>query len=154
MSNVKMRVKRIHPDAILPKYATPGAACFDLHAIGPIDRFYDGQEIGEQPVTIETGLAFEVPENHVMLIFSRSGHGFKHDTRLANCVGVIDSDYRGEVKVRLTRDGSWETRPLSVRPGDRVAQAMLIPLPTVDIELADELSTTERGAGGFGSTGS
>lgn len=150
---MKLKVQKLHPDAILPKYATAGAACFDLHAVGPVDPFYDSQEIGEQPLTIETGLAVEVPENHVMLIFSRSGHGFKHDTRLANCVGVIDSDYRGELMVRLTRDGGWDTKPLRVRPGDRIAQAMLVPIPRVELELVEDLSTTERGAGGFGSTG-
>lgn len=150
---MKLKFKKIHPDAIKPKYATQGAACFDLHAVGPIDPFYDSQEVGEQPLTIDTGLAFEVPKNHVMLVFSRSGHGFKHDTRLANCVGVIDSDYRGELKVRLTRDGSWETKPLRVRPGDRIAQAMIVPIPEVELEEVDELSDTERGTGGFGSTG-
>ena len=150
---MKLKVKKLHPDAILPKYATDGAACFDLHALGPADRFYDGQEITEQPLTLETGLAFEVPKGHVMLIFSRSGHGFMNDTRLANCVGVIDSDYRGEVMVRLTRDGAWETKPLRVRPGDRIAQAMIVPIPQVELELVDELTSTERGTGGLGSTG-
>lgn len=150
---MKLNVKKTHPDAILPRYATPGAACFDLHTLGPADPFYDKQEIGEQPVTFQTGLAFEIPQGHVMLIFSRSGHGFNHDTRLANCVGVIDSDYRGEVMVRLTRDGSWETKCLGIRPGDRIAQAMIVPIPRVELVLVDELSTTERGAGGLGSTG-
>lgn len=150
---MQLKVKKLHPEAITPKYATPGAACFDLHAVGFPDPLYEGQQITDQPITIETGLAFEVPHGHVMLIFSRSGHGFKNDTRLANCVGVIDSDYRGEVMVRLTRDGSWETHPLRVRPGDRIAQAMVVPYPRVEFIESDSLTDTERGDGGFGSTG-
>lgn len=86
-----------------------------------------------------------------MMVYSRSGHGFKSDTRLANCVGVIDSDYRGELMVKLTYDGN-ECGEL-IQPGDRIAQAMIIPVEQVQFELADELSDTERGTGGFGSTG-
>ena len=86
---MQLKVKRLNPAAQLPEYATPGAACFDLRAItGGIAS--DGM-----PLAIATGLAFEVPAGFAMLIFSRSGHGFKNNTRLANCVGVIDSDYTG-----------------------------------------------------------
>ncbi len=146
---VQVKVKKLHPDAILPKFATAGAACFDLAAIdcGQQSPIYQG--IGH---TFRTGLSFEVPAGHVMLIFSRSGHGFKNDTRLANCVGVIDSDYRGEVQVRLTND-SCQTDVLRINPGDRIAQAMILPIPAVELVEADDLSDTERGAGGFGSTG-
>lgn len=84
----------------------------------------------------------------------RSGHGFKFATRLANCVGVIDSDYRGEVAVRLTADQMPEHEaPLMVSPGDRVAQAIIVPFPRVAFEWAETLSETDRGASGFGSTG-
>lgn len=151
---MKLKIKKTRPDAIVPKYATSGAACFDLHAAD--DRF---EHIGPcsvrsmDPVTFGTGLSFEVPEGFVLLIFSRSGHGFNHDTRLANCVGVIDSDYRGEVKVRLSRDTSTDTAGIIVRPGDRIAQAMLVQIPRVELEVVEELTTTERGAAGFGSTG-
>lgn len=152
---MELKFKKTHPEATTPRYATPGSACFDLHAVGPDDRFLDTQVISERnPISVDTGLAFEVPEGYVMLVFSRSGHGFKHDTRLANCVGVVDSDYRGSVQIRLTRDKSWSTHPLRVRHGDRIAQAMIVPIPAVTLTQVDELSTTERGAGGFGSTGS
>lgn len=134
-------VKRLHPEAKLPVYASAGAACFDLSAlhggeVSPTGRF-------------RTGLAFEVPVGHVMLVFSRSGQGFNHDVRLANCVGVIDSDYRGEVQVKLAADGA----PFNVMQGDRIAQAMVLPVQQMAFVEVDELGSTERGAGGFGSTG-
>lgn len=85
-----------------------------------------------------------------MLIFSRSGHGFNYGARLANCVGVIDSDYRGEVKVKITCD---ESRGIVMERGARIAQAMIVPVPRVHFDEVAELSPTERGTGGFGSTG-
>lgn len=90
-----------------------------------------------------------------MLVFSRSGHGFIFDTRLANSVGVIDADYRGSVKVKLTCDIDTADAmpPLFVRPGDRVAQAIILPYEKVEFIEADELTDTARGTGGFGSTG-
>ena len=147
-----LKIKKLHPDAIVPKYATPGAACFDLHAIDvaaddvglPVD-FAPGYSC-----RFRTGLAFEVPQGWVMLIFSRSGHGFKNNVRLSNCVGVIDSDYRGEVQVQLHNEGEeW----FSVSKNDRIAQAMLVRADQWAFELSDDLSETERGEGGFGSTG-
>lgn len=148
---MQLKVKKLHAAAILPKYATDGAACFDLHAVAP-DEWAIYPTV---PTTVRTGLSFEIPTGYVMLIFSRSGHGFKHDTRLANCVGVIDSDYRGEVMVKLTRDPNADTpiAPLRFRHGDRIAQAMVVPYPRVEFIEADSLTDTERGAGGFGSTG-
>ena len=143
-----IKFKKVHPAAILPKYQTAGAACFDLHACN------NGAVLTGMPVSFRTGLSVEIPDGHVMLVFSRSGHGFKNDTRLANCVGVIDSDYRGEIMVRLTRDDcDTGAEILAANPGDRIAQAMIVPLPRVEIVEVDELSGTERGAGGFGSTG-
>lgn len=139
---MQIKVKKLDPDARLPVYGTNGAGCFDLAALSPA-------EIWEARI-IRTGLSFEIPEGHVMLIFSRSGHGFKNDVRLANCVGVIDADYRGEVMVKLTNDG---TQRFEIEPGDRIAQAMVIPFPRVTFEEVEELSSTERGEGGFGSTG-
>lgn len=150
---MKVRIKKLHPDATIPTYGTAGAACFDLPVFAPDCRPTTlGGEDGVCAIaeTFGTGLSFEIPQGHVMLVFSRSGHGFKHDVRLANCVGVIDSDYRGEVCVRLSADTH---RELTIAHGDRIAQAMIIPVEQVQFELADELSDTERGAGGFGSTG-
>ncbi len=143
MLNIKVR--RCHPDAVLPAYATEGAACFDLHTIT------EGSPI---PVLVcRTGLQFEIPPGWVMKIYSRSGHGFKHNVRLANCIGVIDSDYRGEVIVKLTHDGDWMGHPFYVRKGERIAQAMLERVAPVVMTEVAELSETTRGAGGFGSTG-
>ncbi len=145
---MQVKIKKLHPDAIVPKYATPGAACFDLAAL---DEWCDSISIGDT-ATFRTGLSFEVPKDHVMLIFSRSGHGFKNDIRLANCVGVIDSDYRGEVAVKLTRD-KFSGPTIQVQHSDRIAQALILPVEQVEFVEADELSDTERGTGGFGSTG-
>ena len=89
-----------------------------------------------------------------MLVFSRSGQGFKDAVRLANCTGVIDSDYRGDVKVKLQRDHAEHDLPVFVDHGDRIAQAMIIPVEQAQFEVVDELSETQRGTGGFGSTGS
>lgn len=153
---MKLKIKKLHPAAIIPKFATEGAACFDLHALAVDGDFHIGSNVwATDPVLCETGLAFEVPPGHAMLIFSRSGHGFNDDVRLANCVGVIDSDYRGEVKVKLTcdRDVEYTTSPFHIKPGDRIAQAMIIELPHIQIEEVEELSDTARGTGGFGSTG-
>lgn len=145
-----LRMKRTHPDARHPFYASKGAACFDLCAVG----------LGHHQVTLQpgqahtfrTGWAFEVPEGWAMMIYSRSGHGFKNDARLANCVGVIDSDYRGEVQVRLTADAHGNG--IGVGDGERIAQAMLVQVRQFSlVEHHGELTTTERGAGGFGSTG-
>jgi len=144
---MELKVKKLHPDAVIPKYATDGAACFDLVAIGGTEphEFDDWADI------YRTGLAFEVPPGWVMLIFSRSGHGFKLGMRLSNCVGVIDSDYRGEVKVSIRDDSCMGHH---VDAGQRIAQAMLVQIPRLDLVEVAELSSTDRGAGGFGSTGS
>ncbi len=146
---IEIKVKRLHPEARLPVYATEGAACFDLHSL---PTGYSEYVRNGQPVTLRTGLAFEIPEGYVMLLYSRSGAGFRHGVRLANCTGVIDSDYRGEVVVRLVSDSS-PSAPMVVQPGDRIAQAMVIPVPPASLKLVDELSTTVRGTAGFGSTG-
>ena len=90
-----------------------------------------------------------------MMVYSRSGHGFNRNTRLSNCVGVIDSDYRGELLVKLTMDDEFidPEIELEVKQGDRIAQAMLIPIEQVSFEMVEELSETKRGTGGLGSTG-
>ena len=154
---MKIRIKKLHPNAITPKPATDGAACFDLHAATVMGAAQLGANIEDgHPVACGTGLSFEIPDGYAMLIFSRSGHGFKHGIRLANCVGIIDSDYRGEVAVKLTKDYDWgdeEKQPPMISPGDRVAQAMVVPVPRVVFEESDELAPTVRGTGGFGSSG-
>jgi dUTP pyrophosphatase len=134
----------------LPKYQSEGAGAFDISAIldnGDLNRVESGKS-----VLFKTGLAFEVPKDHVMLAFSRSSMGFNHDLRLSNCVGVIDSDYRGELKVKLAYDGMYGTG-YSVSPDERIVQCIVIEAKQVEFELVDDLSTTERGENGFGSTG-
>jgi dUTP pyrophosphatase len=147
---LQLKIKKLHPDAVIPKYATAGSACFDLHAIVENDVSADAVLPGHF-YTFRTGLAFEVPNGYVLKVYSRSGHGFRYGTRLANGTGIIDSDYRGELMVRLKNDGY--SKPVVVHHGDRIAQAMLVPIPRVDMIEVDKLSDTERGAGGFGSTG-
>jgi dUTP pyrophosphatase len=142
-----INVQRNHPDSKLPKQATPGSACFDLYSCSgvPIPVTKD------HPAIINTGIVLEIPTGFVGLIYSRSGHGFKNDIRLANSVGVIDSDFRGEIKVKLVADGLEYV----VQPYERIAQLMIIPIPLVYfVEAASSLSATSRGSGGFGSTGS
>lgn len=140
-----LKFKKLTSTAKKPTYGTKGAACFDLYA--------DTKECSAvtklSPLVVPTGLAFEIPAGFVMLVFSRSGHGFKHDVRLANSTGVIDSDYRGELLIKLAADQS----PFTVNPGDRIAQAMLLRVPDVVFEEVQFLSDTERAHGGFGSTG-
>lgn len=140
---MEVKIKKLSQDAILPRYATDGSGCFDL--------FYkeDYEEEFDLVLEVSTGLSFEIPSGYVMLVFSRSGHGFKHDVRLSNCVGVIDSDYRGEVKVKLRGD---DYNNLDFKYGDAVAQAMIVPVPKVSFIEVQTLSETARGEGGFGST--
>lgn len=140
---VKVMVKRLSDMAQLPKYATDGAGAFDIVATG---RDVDGDT-----ATYSTGLSFEIPQGYVMKVYSRSGHGFRDGIRLANCTGIIDSDYRGELKVKLQYDG--DGRADWPRVGDRVAQAMILPIPDIEFEEVEELAATARGDGGFGSTG-
>lgn len=143
---MEIKIKKLHPDAMIPKYATIGSACFDLCAFMP------GKTITVNGSSIfDTALAFEMPRGYAMMIYSRSGHGFNCDVRLANCVGVIDSDYIGQVKIKLTCDDDYSD--FTVSHGDRIAQAMIIPVPDVNFIEVDDLTETERGAGGFGSTG-
>ena len=153
---MKLRILKLHPNAQAPTYATAGAGCFDLYAATVDGKQHIGSVVSHgYPIICGTGLAFEVPDGHVLAIFSRSGQGFKHEVRLSNCVGIIDADYRGEVMVKLTADDNFDesTPAYFARPGDRIAQAMLMPVPRVEFEVAEQLSITERAAGGFGSTG-
>lgn len=134
-----IKIKKLSDDARVPEYATDGSAAFDLYAASRNGEVYG------------TGLSFEIPDGYAMLIFSRSGDGFNRNISLVNSVGVIDSDYRGEVKVRF-RYGSNVSLP-SHEVGDRIAQGIVIPIPKVSFKVSDYLTETERGTGGFGSTG-
>lgn len=146
---MQVRIKKLSPQAITPRYAKTGDACFDIHALGDIEKPITEIRPGSAAV-IRTGLQFEIPYGYVMLVFSRSGHGFKNGVRLSNGTGIIDAGYRGELMVALHNDGRARFK---VANGDRIAQAMIVPRPVVEFTEADELSTTERGDGGLGSTG-
>ena len=141
-----IRVKKLRPGAVLPAYGSAGAAGADLTACL------------EESVTIEpgqtafipTGLAMEVPAGCAGLIYARSGMACKQGLAPANKVGVIDSDYRGEIVVALHNHGSQSR---TVEPGQRIAQMIITPVLTPPYESAPELSDTARDTGGFGSTG-
>ncbi len=144
---VKAVSSKIGSDIPLPYYATPGSAAMDLHACldGPVVIPAGGRSV------IPTGIAIALPSpDYVALVFARSGLGIKHGVAPANCVGVIDSDYRGEVMVGLQNSGSSD---FTVQPGDRIAQLMVTPVVQATIQMVDELDETQRGVGGFGSTG-
>ena len=141
-----IRVKKLHPKAILPTYGSAEAAGADLYACL------------EEAVTIQpgevywvsTGIALEVPKGCAGLVYARSSLGAKRGLAPANKVGVVDSDYRGEVKVVLLNHSN---QPQTLQPGERVAQFVITPVLTPAYEEVEELTDTCRGSGGFGSTG-
>ncbi len=168
---MKVNIKKLNENAVIPQYAKPGDAGMDITAtsINVTDNY----------IEYGTGLAFEVPEGYVMLIFPRSSVS-KYDLSLANAVGVLDSSYRGELKLRFKRNYRIENEPSKetdykftttsiVNPGsaneyqwnacnwynigDRIGQIMILPYPVIQFNEVEELSETERGAGGFGSSG-
>ena len=142
-----LKLKRVHPDAVIPTYGTDGAACFDLYAVGGSPHtLIDGLTI------FRTGWEMEVPEGYVLKLYSRSGSGFKHAVRLVNTTGIIDSDFRGEVVVGLIRDAA-RLPMMYVSPGDRIAQGMLELVERTKFVETGVLGKTLRGGGKFGSTG-
>lgn len=143
---MEVKVKKLHKDATIPTYSTDGSGCFDIYSA-------ENQLVGTEGVEISTGLSFEVPKDHVMLVYSRSGMGIKYHVRLSNCVGVIDSDYRGELIISLLRDVNLPYGKYRVEKGDRIAQGMIMPIPKINFVEVEELSDTDRGLKGFGSTG-
>lgn len=132
---------KLHKKAQAPYQATPGSAGFDLVAVTK-------EPVGTKHVKFGMGLAVEIPPGYVGLIFPRSSV-YKSGMMLSNCVGVIDSDYRGEIKAVFLADGRHNTYEV----GDRVCQMIISPVPQVRYVETDELSDTARGAGGYGSTG-
>lgn len=141
-----MNVKRTNPYSILPRYATAGAAAMDLSAC--LDEAVT-LEPGQRAL-IPTGIAVALPPLHVGLVFARSGLAVKQGLTLSNGVGVIDSDYRGEVKVGLINLG---TAPCTIQHGERIAQLAVMPVIQARPVEVEELDGTARGEGGFGSTG-
>ena len=142
----KVRVKKLDVNAKLPTYGSNGAAGADLYACMPETVTIPSGE----SVWISTGIALEVPEGCVGLVYARSSLGVKRGLAPANKVGVIDSDYRGEIKVVLFNHSKL---PQTVEPGERIAQFLITPVFTPEYVESEELSDTERAGGGFGSTG-
>lgn len=139
-----VRIKKMFPEAIEPKRGTDGSAGYDLFSC-------DATVIlPGKSCMISTGIAMEIPSGYVGLVFARSGLATKQGLRPANCVGVIDSDYRGEIMVCLYNDSS---NAKEVNFYDRIAQLVIVPYIYPNLELVETLSDTERGDGGFGSTG-
>ena len=136
-------IKKLHLNAVIPTYAKDGDAGMDLVATQIINE--DAFQI-----TYGIGLAMQIPDGFVGLVFPRSSIR-KTDLSLTNCVGVIDSGYRGEIQATFRKHKGVVSTKYGV--GDRIAQIMIIPHPTIEFEEADELSDSERGDGGFGSTG-
>ena len=142
-----LKIKRLHPQAQLPTRATQGSAGYDLYAC--IEQ--EVEILPGQTEKIPTGLAIQLEsKNEVALIFARSSLGTKYGVAPANAVGVIDSDYRGEVCACLR---NFSDKPYTVQPQDRVAQLLVMPVVLPEIQEAQELEDSERGQGGFGSTG-
>lgn len=145
--NVKALSPKIGTQIPAPFYASAGAAAMDLHACVDEPVVIPA---GQRRV-IPTGLAIALPSaDYVALVFARSGLGIKHGIAPANCVGVIDSDYRGEVMVGLHNAGDSD---YTIQPADRIAQLMITPVVQARVRMVDQLDDTDRGAGGFGSTG-
>jgi dUTP pyrophosphatase len=140
---MKIKIKKLHNDATVPSYAKAGDAGMDLTCVN--------FKMSETYVEYDTGLAMEIPEGHVGFLFPRSSVS-KTNLVLANCVGVVDSGYRGPVKLRFKEiDGPPGGR---YKIGDRVGQLIIMPVPNFSCEEVNELTETSRGEGGFGSTGS
>lgn len=165
--NLKIKIKKLHPDAVIPKYAKPGDAGMDLTATS---KSYDDHG----NTCYGTGLSFEIPDGYVGLLFPRSSNA-KKDLLLSNSVGVLDSGYRGELmfkykkSIRIPYFGTLKlllsdlgvTNSLTVKNcvgeeykiGERIGQIIILPYPQIEFEEAEELSDSERNTGGFGSTG-
>ena len=140
---MKVKIKKLHSDAVIPTYAKSGDAGMDLVATKIISNTtFD--------VTYGTDIALEIPKGFVGLVFPRSSIR-KYELILSNSVGVIDSGYRGEIQATFKKENGLDS--IAYKVGDRICQIMIIPHPTTEFEEVNELNNTDRGQGGFGSTG-
>ena len=144
--NMVLKLMRVREGAIIPKQATAGSAGYDLCACMDAPQTI---EPGERCV-FPSGLAAEIPTGTAGFVFTRSGLGIKKGIHVTNGVGVIDSDYRGEIRIGLH---NLSAEPYTVQPGERIAQMIIMPYFAPVIEEVTSLTETDRGAGGFGSTG-
>ena len=148
----QLRIKKLNDDAVIPTQGSEYAAGYDLYA-NKVSEFATRSTItvhAGETVKVGTGIAVEIPEGYFGAVFARSGLATKQGLRPANCVGVIDSDYRGEVIVAVHNDSNTDR---TVSNGDRIAQLVIMPYLAVNFIEVDNLSDTVRGGGGFGSTG-
>lgn len=143
---MEVKIKKLNPNAIIPTRGSTGAAGYDLYACSDTPIAISSGET----VKIGTGLSIAVPGGFFGAIFARSGLATKKGLRPANCVGVADEDYRGEYMVALHNDSKMTQ---IVEPGERIAQLIILPYLAADFKEVDSLDATERGVGGFGSTG-
>ena len=143
---MKIKVKKLNENAILPTYGTAFAAGADLYNLPGADTVIPPHET----VMIHTGLAMEIPEGYAGFLFARSGIASKRGLAPANKVGVIDSDYRGEFMVALHNHSN---APAEIAGGERIAQLCILPVLQAEFILSESLDETARGEGGFGSTG-
>ena len=143
---MKIKFIKTQPQAVVPTYATDGAAGADLYAC--IQTHMDFSPGHTQ--LVPTGIAMQIPEGYVGLVFARSGLATKHGLAPANKVGVIDCDYRGEIFVPVHNHSSATA---TIEPGERIAQILIVPVATPEFEQVCSLSDTSRGDKGFGSTG-
>lgn len=145
---MKVEVRQLTEYAKMPVYATKKSAGMDLCAMVPDNMKWIVVQPGRAKM-IHTGIAMSIPDGYFGAIFARSGLAFKEGLRPANCVGVVDSDYRGEILVAIRNDSDVSKY---IKDGERIAQMVLIPYAQAELEVVDSLDDTERGDGGFGST--
>ncbi len=142
-----VKVKKLRENAVMPKRATEFSAGADLYACIDEPVTINPAELAKIP----TGIAIELPQSDLAaFLFARSGLGVKHGITLSNSVGVVDSDYRGEICVGLC---NVSDKPYTIQPNERIAQMVIMPVALADFIQADELNETKRGEGGFGSSG-
>jgi dUTP pyrophosphatase len=145
---MKIKIKKLHEDAIIPKYAKSGDAGLDLIAVS-CNILEDSMTGEDTKVVVDSGIAVEIPEGYVGLIFPRSSIK-STGVRLTNCVGVIDSGYRGSIKAYFD---IIDSSLVYYEKGNKFAQLLILPYPNIEFEETEELTETERGASGYGSSG-
>lgn len=141
---MQIKIKKLIKEAVIPTQGSEYAAGYDLYSC------IDADILSNETVAISTGLAIEIPEGYFGAVFARSGLASKEGLRPANCVGVVDSDYRGEIKVMIHNDSKSDRQ---IKKNERIAQLVILPYLKIEFEECEKLSDTQRGEGGFGSSG-
>lgn len=141
---MQIKIKKLIKEAVIPTQGSEYAAGYDLYSC------IDADILSNETVAISTGLAIEIPEGYFGAVFARSGLASKEGLRPANCVGVVDSDYRGEIKVMIHNDSKSDRQ---IKKNERIAQLVILPYLKIEFQECEKLSDTQRGEGGFGSSG-